>query len=117
MLAELSKQALASGITTVIGGGTGPSAGTSATTCTPSKTDMRNMFAAMDHFPLNVCLTGKGNDSSPAGLVDQVRAGAGGLKLHEDWGTTPAAIDSCLTVCDEYDIQVRSHSRVSGVVS
>lgn len=103
-------EAVASGITTMLGGGTGPSAGTSATTCTPGKTYMRQMLQACDDLPLNVGITGKGNDCDPTALREQIQAGACGLKLHEDWGTTPAAIDSCLTVCDEQDIQCLIHT-------
>ncbi|TNY21571.1 putative urease [Rhodotorula diobovata] len=103
-------EALASGITTVIGGGTGPSAGSCATTCTPSQTYMHAMMAATDDLPLNFAFTGKANDSGPVGLEDQVRFGAAGLKLHEDWGTTPATIDMALTVADKYDVQINIHS-------
>jgi urease len=88
-----SSQALATGITSVIGGGTGPSAGTSATTCTPGKDQLRAMLRATDGVPLNFCFTGKGNDSGVPGIVDQIEAGCAGLKLHEDWGTSPAVID------------------------
>jgi urease subunit alpha len=103
-------EALAAGITTVIGGGTGPSSGTNATTCTPGVFNLARMLQATDALPLNVGLLGKGNSSSPEGLDDQVRAGAVGLKLHEDWGTTPAAIDCCLTVADAEDVQVAIHT-------
>ncbi|KAH9216294.1 hypothetical protein DL95DRAFT_335606 [Leptodontidium sp. 2 PMI_412] len=103
-------EAIASGITTMLGGGTGPSAGTSATTCTPGKNYMRQMLQACDNLPVNLGITGKGNDSSPIALREQVIAGACGLKLHEDWGTTPSAIDSCLTVCDELDVQCLIHT-------
>ena len=102
--------AISSGITTMIGGGTGPAAGTSATTCTPGVWNMYRMLQAADAFPINIGLLGKGNSSQPQGLVEQVEAGAIGLKLHEDWGTTPAAIDNCLNVADEYDVQVAIHS-------
>ncbi len=102
--------AIASGITTMIGGGTGPAAGTSATTCTPGVWNMYRMLQAADAFPMNIGLLGKGNSSQPQGLVEQVEAGAIGLKLHEDWGTTPAAIDTCLSVADEYDVQVAIHT-------
>jgi urease subunit alpha len=102
--------AIASGITTMIGGGTGPAAGTSATTCTPGVWNMYRMLQAADAFPMNIGLLGKGNSSQPQGLVEQVEAGAIGLKLHEDWGTTPATIDNCLNVADEYDVQVAIHS-------
>lgn len=103
-------ESVASGITTMLGGGTGPSAGTNATTCTPGAHYMRQMLLACDTLPLNIGITGKGNDSDPTALRDQIRAGACGLKLHEDWGTTPAAIDSCLTVCDEMDVQCLIHT-------
>ncbi|KAL2060004.1 hypothetical protein VTL71DRAFT_9826, partial [Oculimacula yallundae] len=103
-------EAIASGITTMLGGGTGPSAGTSATTCTPGKNYMRQMLQACDTLPVNLGITGKGNDSDPLALREQVNAGACGLKLHEDWGTTPSAIDSCLTVCDELDVQCLIHT-------
>ncbi|KAJ6264544.1 Urease [Drechslerella dactyloides] len=103
-------ESLASGVTTYIGGGTGPSTGTNATTCTPSKTYIRQMLQALDTCPINVGITGKGNDSSPKGLREQCEAGVIGLKLHEDWGTTPAAIDTCLSVCDEYDVQCLIHT-------
>ncbi|KAK0124044.1 Urease [Cadophora gregata] len=103
-------EAIASGITTMLGGGTGPSAGTSATTCTPGKNYMRQMLQACDTLPVNFGITGKGNDSSPIALREQIVAGACGLKLHEDWGTTPSAIDSCLTVCDELDVQCLIHT-------
>ncbi|KAK0391945.1 hypothetical protein NLU13_1443 [Sarocladium strictum] len=103
-------EAMASGITTMLGGGVGPSAGTSATTCTPGKNYMRQMLQAADTLPINIGITGKGNDSSPLALREQVNAGACGLKLHEDWGSTPAAIDACLTVCDELDIQCLIHT-------
>jgi urease subunit alpha len=102
--------AIASGITTMIGGGTGPAAGTSATTCTPGVWNMYRMLQAADAFPMNIGLLGKGNSSQPQGLVEQVEAGAIGLKLHEDWGTTPATIDNCLSVADEYDVQVAIHT-------
>ncbi|KAH8899386.1 urease [Thozetella sp. PMI_491] len=103
-------EAIASGITTMLGGGVGPSAGTSATTCTPGANYMRQMLQACDELPLNIGITGKGNDSDPLALREQVLAGACGLKLHEDWGTTPSAIDSCLTVCDELDVQCLIHT-------
>jgi urease subunit alpha len=104
------EEALMSGVTTMIGGGTGPSAGTSATTCTPGPWHLHSMLQAADAFPMNLGFLGKGNVSLPAPLEEQVRAGAIGLKLHEDWGSTPAAIDNCLTVADEMDIQVAIHS-------
>ncbi len=102
--------ALASGITTMIGGGTGPAAGTSATTCTPGAWHLARMLEAAEAFPMNLGFTGKGNASFPEPLREQVQAGAIGLKLHEDWGTTPAAIDTCLNVADEFDIQVAIHT-------
>jgi urease subunit alpha len=102
--------ALMSGITTMIGGGTGPATGTFATTCTPGPWHIRSMLAAADAFPMNLGFLGKGNVSQPEPLREQVRAGAMGLKLHEDWGTTPAAIDNCLTVADELDVQVAIHT-------
>ncbi len=102
--------AIASGITTMIGGGTGPAAGTSATTCTPGPWNLYRMLQAAEAFPMNLGFLGKGNTSQPAALEEQVKAGAMGLKLHEDWGTTPAAIDTCLSVADEYDIQVAIHT-------
>lgn len=102
--------AIASGITTMIGGGTGPATGTNATTCTPGPWNIYRMLQAADAFPVNLGFLGKGNSSKPEGLVEQVAAGAMGLKLHEDWGTTPAAIDTCLSVADEYDVQVAIHT-------
>ena len=102
--------AIASGITTMIGGGTGPATGTNATTCTPGAWHMARMLQAADAFPMNLGFLGKGNSAKPEGLIEQVKAGAMGLKLHEDWGTTPAAIDTCLTVADEYDVQVAIHT-------
>lgn len=102
--------AIASGITTMIGGGTGPATGTNATTCTPGPWHMYRMLQAADAFPVNLGFLGKGNSSQPQGLVEQVFAGAMGLKLHEDWGTTPATIDTCLSVADEYDVQVAIHT-------
>jgi urease subunit alpha len=104
------EEALCSGVTTFIGGGTGPTAGTSATTCTPGPWHIHRMLQALDHFPMNFGILGKGNASLPSGLEEQVRAGAIGLKLHEDWGTTPAAIDCCLSVADRYDVQVAIHT-------
>ena len=103
-------EALASGITTMIGGGTGPSAGTNATTCTPGASAIEMMLQATDAYPLNFGFLGKGNCSDPVDLRSQVRGGALGLKLHEDWGTTPAAIDCCLDVAEEFDIQVCIHT-------
>ncbi|MCT7951256.1 urease subunit alpha [Ancylothrix sp. C2] len=102
--------AIASGITTMIGGGTGPATGTNATTCTPGPWNMYRMLQAADAFPVNLGFLGKGNSSQPQGLTEQILAGAIGLKLHEDWGTTPATIDTCLTVADEYDVQVAIHT-------
>jgi urease subunit alpha len=102
--------ALMSGVTTMIGGGTGPATGTFATTCTPGPWHIRSMLAAADAFPMNLGFLGKGNVSQPEPLREQVRAGAMGLKLHEDWGTTPAAIDNCLAVADELDVQVAIHT-------
>ncbi len=102
--------AIASGITTMIGGGTGPSAGTSATTCTPGPWHIYQMLKASEVFPMNLGFTGKGNSSKPEALREQIMAGTIGLKLHEDWGTTPATIDTCLTVADEFDVQVAIHT-------
>ncbi|MDY6781442.1 MAG: urease subunit alpha [Cyanobacteriota bacterium] len=102
--------AIASGITTMLGGGTGPATGTNATTCTPGAWNLYRMLQAAEAFPINLGFMGKGNSSKPEGLVEQVQAGAIGLKLHEDWGTTPAAIDTCLNVADEYDVQVAIHT-------
>ncbi len=102
--------AIASGVTTMIGGGTGPATGTNATTCTPGAWHIARMLQALDAFPLNFGLLGKGNSAQPAGLVEQVLGGVIGLKLHEDWGTTPAAIDTCLSVADDYDVQVAIHT-------
>ncbi|PWN44275.1 putative urease [Ceraceosorus guamensis] len=107
---QLIEEALASGITTLIGGGTGPTSGSSATTCTPGRDQLRAMLRATDQMCMNFAFTGKGNDSHPDGLRDQIRAGCAGLKLHEDWGTTPSTIDSCLTVCDELDVQCNIHT-------
>jgi urease subunit alpha len=104
------EEALASGVTTMIGGGTGPAAGTSATTCTPGPWYIDRMHQAIEDLPMNIGLLGKGNASLPQGLVEQVEAGVMGLKLHEDWGTTPAAIDCCLSVADRFDIQVAIHT-------
>lgn len=104
------EEALASGITTMIGGGTGPSAGTNATTCTPGPWNLARMLEAAEAFPVNLGFLGKGNASLPSALEEQVQAGAIGLKLHEDWGTTPAAIDTCLDVAERFDIQVAIHS-------
>jgi urease subunit alpha len=104
------EEALMAGITTMIGGGTGPATGTNATTCTPGPWNLHRMLQAVDGLPMNIGLLGKGNASLAAALVEQVEAGAMGLKLHEDWGTTPAAIDCCLTVADDYDVQVAIHT-------
>ncbi|PZQ81869.1 MAG: urease subunit alpha [Ancylobacter novellus] len=104
------EHALMSGVTTMLGGGTGPAAGTNATTCTPGAFHIEMMLRAFDSFPVNLALSGKGNASLPGPLVEQIEAGACALKLHEDWGTTPAAIDNCLSVADDYDIQVMIHS-------
>jgi urease subunit alpha len=102
--------ALASGVTTLLGGGTGPATGTNATTCTPGAFHLARMLQAAEGLPVNLGFYGKGNASTPAAIEEQVRAGACGLKLHEDWGTTPAAIDCCLTVADQLDVQVCIHS-------
>jgi len=102
--------ALASGITTMIGGGTGPATGTNATTCTPGRWNLFRMLEAADAYPMNLGFLGKGNCSTPEPLREQIHAGAIGLKLHEDWGTTPAAIDCCLGVADELDVQVAIHT-------
>lgn len=104
------EEALMSGITTMLGGGTGPATGTNATTCTPGPWHMARMLQAAEAFPMNLGFLGKGNASLPEPLREQVRAGAIGLKLHEDWGTTPAAIDNCLAVADEFDVQVAIHT-------
>jgi urease subunit alpha len=103
-------EALMSGVTTMLGGGTGPATGTNATTCTPGIWNMHRMLEAADSLPMNLGFLGKGNVSLPEPLREQVTAGAIGLKLHEDWGTTPAAIDNCLTVADELDVQVAIHT-------
>src|SRR5919106_1679995 len=103
-------EAFHSGITTLIGGGTGPATGTKATTCTPGAWHIRRMYEATEAFPLNFGFLGKGNASAPAALREQIRAGALGLKLHEDWGSTPAAISECLSVADEFDVQVAIHT-------
>ncbi len=102
--------AIAAGITTMIGGGTGPAAGTYATTCTPGPWNIYRMLQAADAFPMNIGFSGKGNSAQPEALEEQVEAGVIGLKLHEDWGTTPANIDTCLGVADEYDVQVAIHT-------
>ena len=104
------EEALMSGITSMLGGGTGPATGTNATTCTPGPWHISRMIEAADAFPMNLGFAGKGNASLPGGLVEQIEAGACALKLHEDWGTTPAAIDCCLSVADDHDVQVMIHS-------
>jgi urease subunit alpha len=104
------EEALYSGLTTMMGGGTGPAVGTNATTCTPGPWHIQKMLQAADGFPINLGFFGKGNASSPAGLVEQIEAGACGFKLHEDWGTTPSAIDTCLSVADDMDVQVLIHT-------
>lgn len=104
------EEALASGVTTMIGGGTGPNTGTNATTCTPGPWNMHRMLESLDQFPMNFGLLAKGNASQPEALREQIMAGAVGLKLHEDWGTTPASIDTCLCVADEMDVQVAIHT-------
>src|SRR5476651_339689 len=103
-------EALMSGVTSMLGGGTGPAAGTNATTCTPGPWHIGRMIQAADAFPVNLGFAGKGNASRPAALEEMVKAGACALKLHEDWGTTPAAIDCCLSVADDYDVQVMIHT-------
>ncbi|MEO7576863.1 MAG: urease subunit alpha [Massilia sp.] len=104
------EEALMSGVTTMLGGGTGPAVGTAATTCTPGPWHLHSMLAAADAFPMNLGFFGKGNVSLPTPLEEQIRAGAIGLKLHEDWGSTPAAIDNCLSVADRMDVQVAIHT-------
>ena len=104
------EEALMSGVTTMLGGGTGPATGTFATTCTPGPWYLQRMLQAADAFPMNLGFQGKGNASTPAALEEQIKAGAYGLKLHEDWGTTPAAIDNCLAVADKHDVQVTIHT-------
>ncbi|GAC1429010.1 MAG: urease subunit alpha [Ktedonobacteraceae bacterium] len=103
-------EAISSGITTMIGGGTGPATGTNATTCTPGAWNLARMLQSSEHWPINFGFLGKGNTSTEAPLVEQLVAGACGLKLHEDWGTTPAAIDTCLNVSDQYDVQTAIHT-------
>ncbi|HTD16542.1 MAG TPA: urease subunit alpha, partial [Chthoniobacterales bacterium] len=103
-------EAVASGLTTMIGGGTGPAAGTCATTCTPGPWHIERMLQAAEGYPINLGFLGKGNASQAEPLREQIAAGAIGLKLHEDWGTTPAAIDTCLSVADETDTQVALHT-------
>ena len=104
------EEALMSGVTTMMGGGTGPATGTFATTCTPGPWHIFSMLQSAEAFPMNLGFQGKGNASTPAGLAEQIEAGAYGLKLHEDWGTTPAAIDCCLGVAEKYDVQVTIHT-------
>ena len=104
------EEALMSGITTMLGGGTGPATGTNATTCTPGPWHLQKMMQAAESFPMNLGFLGKGNASLPIALEEQLEAGAIGLKLHEDWGTTPASIDNCLTVAEKYDVQVAIHT-------
>ena len=104
------EEALMSGVTTMLGGGTGPATGTNATTCTPGPWNIHRMLQAAEEFPMNLGFLGKGNASMPDPLAEQIEAGAMGLKLHEDWGTTPAAIDTCLTVADSHDVQVAIHT-------
>jgi urease subunit alpha len=107
---QLVEEALMSGITTMLGGGTGPATGTNATTCTPGPWHLARMIEAVDSLPMNIGFAGKGNASQPAALIEQIAGGAAALKLHEDWGTTPAAIDCCLSVADAHDVQVMLHS-------
>ena len=107
---QQSDEALASGITTFVGGGTGPATGTYATTCTCGPFYIRRMMEATDNIPVNYGFLGKGNSSQPEAIVSQIKAGALGLKLHEDWGSTPAAINTCLNMADEYDVQVCIHT-------
>ncbi|MFO1487161.1 MAG: urease subunit alpha [Verrucomicrobiota bacterium] len=107
---QQAHEAIAAGLTTMVGGGTGPAVGTCATTCTPAPNYIREMLRAVDALPLNFGFTGKGNTAMPAGLADQIKAGVIGLKLHEDWGTTPAAIDCCLGIADKHDVQVTIHT-------
>lgn len=104
------EEALMSGVTTMLGGGTGPATGTNATTCTPGPWHLARMIQAADAFPMNLAFAGKGNASRPEALEEQILGGACALKLHEDWGTTPSAIDCCLTVCDAYDVQAMIHT-------
>ncbi len=104
------EQAIASGVTTLVGGGTGPATGTAATTCTPGPWHLARMLQAAEGLPVNVAFAAKGNTSRPAALEEMIRAGAACMKLHEDWGTTPAAIDNCLTVADRFDVQVMIHT-------
>ena len=107
---QQANEALTNGITTLIGGGTGPATGTNATTCTPGIFNIEKMLEACEEMPVNVGILGKGNASLPGVLEEQIKAGVMGLKLHEDWGSTPAAIDNCLAVADKYDVQVAIHT-------
>jgi urease subunit alpha len=107
---QQAEESLMSGVTTMIGGGTGPATGTNATTCTPGPWHLARMLQAVDGIPMNIGLTGKGNAATPAALIEQIEAGACALKLHEDWGTTPATIDCCLSVADAHDVQVMIHT-------
>ncbi|EHA8586337.1 Urease [Cocos nucifera] len=107
---QLVQEAISSGITTLVGGGTGPADGTRATTCTPAPFQMQLMLQSTDDLPINIGFTGKGNSAKPEGLIEIIKSGAMGLKLHEDWGSTPAAIDNCLTVAEAFDIQVNIHT-------
>ena len=107
---QQATEALTNGITTLIGGGTGPSTGTNATTCTPGIWNIEKFLEASEELPVNIGILGKGNASLPGALEEQIKAGAMGLKLHEDWGSTPAAIDNCLAVADKYDVQVAIHT-------
>ncbi len=107
---QLCEFAITSGLTTLLGGGTGPATGTNATTCTPGPWNIGKMLQAAEEFPVNLGFFGKGNSSRPEGLSEQVEAGACGLKMHEDWGSTPAVIDTCLSVCDDYDVQGLIHT-------
>lgn len=107
---QIITEALSAGLTTLIGGGTGPATGTNATTCTPGSWNIHRMLEAADGFPINLGFLGKGNSSLPEGLAEQIEAGVIGLKLHEDWGTTPAAISTCLDVAERYDVQVAIHT-------
>lgn len=107
---QICEEAIASGLTTMYGGGTGPASGTCATTCTPAPSQMEMMLKATDNMPLNFGFSGKGNTSDPAGLMEVLKSGAAGYKLHEDWGTTPAAIDACLTFADKHDVAITIHT-------
>ena len=107
---DMCEEGLASGILTLVGGGTGPAAGSRATTCTPGPWHIRKMLQATDTLPINILLTGKGNDSGEIPLREQIEAGCAGLKIHEDWGATCDVIDTCLRVCGEYDVQCTIHT-------